>query len=237
MASINAINNTCTAGVSITGGAVSIDSGTSAINISNDASATTVSFGTGAAVKTITLGSTNSTSATILKSGTGSIIGNSGWTINSSGLRLNAVQPACFADRTTAASNVTGDGTVYTVVFSSTLFDQNSNFNTGTGVFTAPVTGKYWFYACVTAGAVAAGNTTAACVLVTTAHTFSQDLNSPAACYTTVNGNFSTTLGILAPMTAGDTAYFNLVISGGTKIVSANGSSAFLSSIDCILIC
>ena len=39
--------------------------------------------------------------------------------------------------------NVTGNGTIYTIPFDTELFDRNSDFNTGTGVFVAPVTGIY----------------------------------------------------------------------------------------------
>lgn len=54
-------------------GALTINSGTGALGISNDAAATTISLGTGTGVKTITLGSTNTTSVTNLQSGSGGI--------------------------------------------------------------------------------------------------------------------------------------------------------------------
>lgn len=55
------------------GGAVTMNTGTQSLSISSDASATTVAIATGAAVKTTTLGSTNSTSATTVQSGSGAL--------------------------------------------------------------------------------------------------------------------------------------------------------------------
>lgn len=61
------------AGITTSGGATNINSGTNATNISTDASATTVNIATGAAVKTTVLGSANSTSATTVQSGSGAL--------------------------------------------------------------------------------------------------------------------------------------------------------------------
>lgn len=54
-----------------TGPAITLNSGTNAINISSDASATTVNLATGGAVKTVSLGSTNGASVTTVDCGTG----------------------------------------------------------------------------------------------------------------------------------------------------------------------
>lgn len=64
MASNNGINNQALYGFTGTGGTISI---------STDALASTVNVGTGAAVKTSTFGSTNSTSSTTLQSGSGAL--------------------------------------------------------------------------------------------------------------------------------------------------------------------
>ena len=54
-----------------TNGALTVNSGTGALGVSNDAAATIVSLCTGAGVKTVTLGSTNTTSTTNLQAGSG----------------------------------------------------------------------------------------------------------------------------------------------------------------------
>lgn len=64
-----------TAGIAVaaTNGAVAITSGTGAISISADAAATTVNLATGAGAKTVLLGSTNTTSTTTVRAGSGGI--------------------------------------------------------------------------------------------------------------------------------------------------------------------
>ena len=68
MATNNSWNNT------ITDAAVTINTGTNALSLSTDASATTVTIATGGAVKAVTLGSTNTTSSLTLQSGTGDLL-------------------------------------------------------------------------------------------------------------------------------------------------------------------
>ena len=53
--------------------------------------------------------------------------------------------PAFLAIRSSNVTNVTGDGTDYTIIFDSEVLDQNGDYNNSTGIFTAPVTGFYHF--------------------------------------------------------------------------------------------
>jgi len=55
------------------------------------------------------------------------------------------LQPAFRATLSADPTNVTGAGTAYTIVFNTEAFDQNSDFDATTGIFTAPVTGIYHF--------------------------------------------------------------------------------------------
>jgi len=54
-------------------------------------------------------------------------------------------QPAFLAVMSADATNVTGNGTNYTIAVATEIFDQNADYNNGTYTFTAPVTGRYDF--------------------------------------------------------------------------------------------
>jgi len=76
----------------------------------------------------------------------------------------------CFsAYLNTGVTNQTGDGTTYTILFDTKLVDTTTSYNTGTGLFTAPVTGNYLFSANITAAGLAVANTTGAAPFVTNA--------------------------------------------------------------------
>jgi hypothetical protein len=75
-ASVTTIYGGSTGGMLIetgSGGDIVIDSGTGEIDISTDAAANTVKIATGAAAKALTLGSLNTTSATTINAGSGSL--------------------------------------------------------------------------------------------------------------------------------------------------------------------
>lgn len=64
-------------------------------------------------------------------------------TLELASIVINSTQPCVSAYKSANTTNVTGNGTVATVVYDTVIFDQGSNYNSGTGTFTAPVTGKY----------------------------------------------------------------------------------------------
>lgn len=71
--------------------------------------------------------------------------GNGSITVDSSG-RITAPNRVMFYARISSGS---GDRTgVYTAIFNTKIFDVGNGFNTSTGVYTAPVTGNYYFSIC-----------------------------------------------------------------------------------------
>ncbi len=60
------------------------------------------------------------------------------------GYARSAQQPAFLAYLTTTVTNVSGDGTLYTVIFDTEVYDQGANFTLASSTFTAPFTGRYY---------------------------------------------------------------------------------------------
>ena len=56
---------------------------------------------------------------------------------------FTATQPMVLANLSATTGAVTGDATVYTVIFDNEITDAGTNYNNSTGVFTAPVAGNY----------------------------------------------------------------------------------------------
>lgn len=153
-----------------------------------------------------------------------SSLGTPNWRMTQTGARTLPLQPCFRAYVSANISNVTGDGTNYTIIYDSSDFDQASNFNTGTGTFTAPVSGKYMFISTVTLSGLAAGNTQ---------FTFSFSsgagskilFDASAAAIRDANNNITVTGSTLASLTASQTATSIINVMGGTKIVGIVGGS------------
>jgi len=150
---------------------------------------------------------------------------------------LNATQPAFLAYNSAQISNITGDATAYTVLWDAEQYDQASNFNTGTGTFTSPATGKYYFACTLSLGGLLLTHTTCTASIVTTSTTFACIDFNPFT--DAIGTNIAINFSAIAAMTANDTATILLTISGGTKVVDILfGSSAnLLSSFGGFLIC
>lgn len=195
-------------------------------NISTAATAGTVNIATGAAAKTVTLGSTNTTSKLDLKFGTAdfSIASATGtvMSILDTGEVTKPLQSAFLAWRTNI-SNVTGDSTVYKIVYDNEIFDQNSDFNTSTGEFTASVTGRYYFGA---TSAITGGTThnNAYVQLVTSNRSNLSPNFNPNSQF--LGGQTTLFNTFFVDMDAGDTAYVNIQLNGATKVIGLSGANS-----------
>jgi hypothetical protein len=114
--------------------AITLNSGTNAVNISTDASATTLSIGTGGAVKGLTLGSTNSTSASTLQSGSGAL----NVTATDGALTINSGTGTIgiSTDASATTCNFATGGAAKVVTLGSTSGASSLALKTGTADFT-----------------------------------------------------------------------------------------------------
>ena len=144
-------------------------------------------------------------------------------------------QPAFRAYLSSQKSSVTGDGSTYTIIFNTELYDQNADFDVATGIFTAPVTGRYQL------------STTVACLDIDANHTdyliqiSTSNWSNDQVIRLNPSGLFSNatmfTASSFKEMDAADTARITLTISGGTKAVDIlngrNGGSSFSGFLKC----
>lgn len=128
------------------------------------------------------------------------------------GISVSSTQPAFSATKSAPANGVVGNGATVTVLFDNVLYDQNSDFNAGTGVFTAPYTGRYSFTSTVTFTSTTNAMNGYSIALVATGQTFTSSPQFNAA-----NGPTSNTIDITQQlsMTAGDTIHVEVTITGG----------------------
>lgn len=146
-------------------------------------------------------------------------------TITSAGLVNKPLQPTFGAYVSSTIGNVTGDNTTYNIVFDSTAWDVGSNFNTGTGVFVAPVDGKYLLTTCIQFDDFTSSHTAGFFSIIANGVTY--------RCWSFNNiggtGPFTDTLTIVgscyANMDASDSAYVQIRIAGSTKTIDVLGSA------------
>ncbi len=136
----------------------------------------------------------------------------------------NLGQPAFGANNGSSRTDVTGDGTVYTLIFNSEKIDQANNFD-GTSTFTAPATGFYNFSVSVVAGGLTASHTQYILSIVTTGGTYEISAGN-AANMRDSGGNIIVNGSISVPMNATDTATCTFSASGGTKVVDIGSGNA-----------
>lgn len=138
---------------------------------------------------------------------------------SSAGIWTQPLQPSFNAYKTGNSTNVTGDGTAYTVTFDGEVSDRGGNFNTGTYTFTAPADGDYLLTAKVYLANIAAAHTGFSLDLVTSNRTYRTDFKNSST------GNFSVQITQLADMDTNDTATVQITVSGSTKTVAVTGQA------------
>lgn len=109
-------------------------------------------------------------------------------------------QPAFLASLANVVNNVTGDGTVYTCIYDTEVYDVGSDFDLATSTFTAPVTGKYEInYVVRISGGTTINSSTTRCV------TSNRVLRATSSNIPSLNTSCGGTFTALMDMDAGDT--------------------------------
>ena len=131
-------------------------------------------------------------------------------------------------------NNVTGDNTAYTVICDTETFDDGGNYNNATGVFTAPEDGKYRFTAKAYLVDLLAAHDAQTILIIAGGQTYSRTINFFSAANMVASNAIE--LNIEVPMTASQTAYFQVQVTGTplpTKVVDVSGSSSTKQTLFC----
>lgn len=218
----------------------------------NSGTASGISVGTGATLKTsqISVTSSNTNGVTGLGTVAFDSIGFAGSsstintttlspTVNRVGYQRSTNQPAFLAYASSGDANVTGDGTVFTLGTGNALtevFDQNGDFNTN-GTFTAPLTGKYYLQYSLQMNGVTAAMTNGQLIIVTSNNSFEVGLLSPGAAMT-VGNTIQMGGSVCCDMDVADTATFTVAFSNGTKVADvANIATSLRTYVSGFMIC
>ena len=140
-----------------------------------------------------------------------------------------AAQPTVFVPGTGSASNATGDGTDYAMVFGGTeRVDQNSDFD-NVSTFTAPVTGNYLFTVQIAVSGLSSMESSIARFRVGGSGLFTgwiYDATTLGA--DSVNGLVSLGFSIIIDLDASDAVTIALDISGGSKAADVSLANSWL---------
>lgn len=131
---------------------------------------------------------------------------------------------AFFAYLTTSQSNVTGDGTVYVPIFDATTVNIGGNYNTATGIYTAPSTGVYSFSSSISITGVTTHNDASIEFLTNIPTTYFTAIINPAGINVGGVLGFNASVNCIF-LNAGDLIDVNVVVAGGTKTIGLFGDS------------
>ena len=155
--------------------------------------------------------------------------------IATTGEVVKPLQPAFLANVGTTITNITGDGTNYLVIFETEIFDQNSDYNTTTAKFTAPVTGRYLFHYNLSMSGLDASMTDWIQEIITSNRNYRSVWLNPAPAITSTRYTVGATA--IADMDAADTAHCTIKLSGSTLTADVLGATNTISRFSGYLIC
>ncbi len=146
------------------------------------------------------------------------------------GQRTLPLQSFFFAYLTADQNNVTGDGTDYAVQFPVTEKNINSDFDTSTGVYTAPVDGTYFFECSIITGGYLAAHTTGKMTFTRNSSQYGASSRGNYVEMADAGNNLSVSTSTNAFLTAGDTFAVRLDVIGGTKVINILEQGGFIST-------
>ncbi len=174
-------------------------------------------------------------SADSLTIGLGSTLGTtSHMVVDATGAITKPLQPAFLARKTSDTQNIAA-GSDVTIVFDTEVFDQNLDFNNSSGVFTAPITGKYQLNVNVYLQEIPT-DTSYIYVQLKASNNNTFEIVHPDA-YDSQMTYRSFSFSVLMDMDASDTASVIVNQQGGTTSTDIDGGSEYNTSFSGYLAC
>ena len=137
------------------------------------------------------------------------------------------LQPSFHCTKNGTASDVTGDGTVYTIASWTEVADRNADFNNTSGVFTAPVTGLYLLTAEVYLQGMNSSHADNSVYFYSSNRNYGF-LGTAAQSASGHTGDFIVNGAVLVDMDASDTVSIRVDFRGSSKIIDVHNSSKFM---------
>jgi len=148
--------------------------------------------------------------------------------IDTNGAIIAPSQPAFLVYPNARITDVTGDGTAYTAVYNTEVFDQGGDF--ASNVFTAPIGGKYQFNVNVSLLGIVSGHTTCTITLVTSNRSIRTHFKANVYSQTGAGDQNNFNGSVLTDLDASDTAYVSILVDGGAKVVDFDGDGNYASA-------
>lgn len=127
------------------------------------------------------------------------------------------------AYKSAATANATGDNTEVQIIFDGVQYDLQSEYNSGTGTFTATRAGIYELDFCIALGNLGATHQAGLCRIEQSGGTAAYLRFNP---YNMSNaGNLEYHMSRKMNMAVGDTIKIYMTVAGGTKTVTIDGAS------------
>lgn len=120
-------------------------------------------------------------------------------------------------------TNKTGANADYTILFDTKISDPGNNYNTGTGLYTAPISGMYYFATMFNMDCGGGSHTYIDAFIKTSDRDFQ--------CYDYVNSetgkDMNQKIFLVADMDAGDTARVNCNCQGGSQDIDIDSTGSW----------
>jgi len=211
---IRAINNTTTAGSS---SQIECSVSSQALTTGGDPYLRFVNYG----VNAVSIGLDTSTQQLAMTSGSGVGGANNFFTWTASNNQINLpLQCSFHAWISSAQTDVTGDSTSYNVIFQTERHDVSSSYDATTGIFTAPVIGKYMFTSQIIYEGLTAGMTWGALGFWVNGAAYVGGVSYVNPVAAAALGSFYSNQGtVIMSLSAGDTVQVRIFVTGGAKVV------------------